>query len=185
METPEHLGHASETTTHTTTIGWRVAPTLAITPRLLLSPGFRIDGGITSGRHVTFSGFPKMGASWLLSDEKSFPYKKIFNTLRLRLATGTRVCSPVSPIASSVRVGHLVPVTGDTVLYGLYSLRLVVRCFVPSGEGSGEGLDADLVDSRITLTSAGTRSSLRTRSCRFPWHRRLMAAACDSSTSER
>ena len=157
VETPEHLGDASETTTHTTTIGWRVAPTLAITPRLLLSPGFRINGGSTSGRHATFSGFPKMGASWLLSDEKFFPYKKIFNTLRLRLAYGHAGVQP--GLTDRLRLyasGTLVPVTGDTVLNGLVLTSLGNTLLRPERARDLEGgFDADLFDSRITLTYSG------------------------------
>jgi len=157
VETPQTLGNAGQSTTHTTTIGWRVAPTLAITPRLLLSPGFRIDGGSTSGQHATFNGFPKLGASWLASDEKFFPLKKVFNTLRLRLAYGDAGVQP--GLTDRLRLyssGSQVQITGDSVLNGLFLMSLGNTKLRPERARDLEGgFDADLFDSRITITYSG------------------------------
>jgi TonB-linked SusC/RagA family outer membrane protein len=157
VETPQTLGNGSQVTTHTTTIGWRVSPTLAITPRLLLSPGFRIDGGSTSGRHATFSGFPKMGASWLLSDERFFPLKKTFNTLRLRVAYGHAGVQP--GLTDRLRLyssGTSVEVTGDSVLDGLRLTSLGNTLLRPERATDLEGgFDADMFDSRISITYSG------------------------------
>lgn len=156
-ETPQVLGDGSEVTSHTTTIGWRISPTLAITPRLLISPGFRIDGGSTSGRHATFSGFPKMGASWLLSDERFFPFKKTFNTLRLRVAYGHAGVQPgLTDRLRLYATGGLLHVTGDSVLDGLVLTSLGNTELRPERATDLEGgFDADLFDSRITITYSG------------------------------
>jgi TonB-dependent SusC/RagA subfamily outer membrane receptor len=157
VETPQTLGDGSEVTSHTTTIGWRLSPTLAITPRLLISPGFRIDGGSTSGRHATFSGFPKMGASWLLSDERFFPFKKTFNTLRLRVAYGHAGVQPgLTDRLRLYAAGGQTRVTGDTVLDGLILTSLGNTQLRPERATDLEGgFDADMFDSRITITYSG------------------------------
>ncbi len=170
VESPSQLGDAAQTTTHTTTLGWRLSPTLAITPRLLLSPGFRIDGGSTSGRHATFSGFPKLGASWLVSDEKFFPFKKAFNTLRLRLAYGHAGVQP--GLTDRLRLylsGTQVHSTGDSVLDGLMLFTLGNTQLRPERATDLEGgFDADLFDSRITLSYTGYSKLVRDEIVNIP-----------------
>lgn len=157
VDNPSVLGNAGQSTTHTTTLGWRISPTLAITPRLLLTPGFRIDGGSTSGRRATFSGFPKMGASWLASDESFFPFKKTFNTLRLRVAYGHAGVQP--GLTDRLRLyapGTQIHITGDSVLNGLILTSLGNTQLRPERATDFEGgFDADMFDSRITLTYSG------------------------------
>lgn len=157
VETPQQLQTAAQVTLHSTTIGWRLSPTLAITPRLLLTPGFRIDGGSTSGRKATFSGFPKMGASWLASDERFFPFKKMFNTLRLRLAYGHAGVQPgLTDRLRLYRSGSQVFFTGDSVLNGLTLSSLGNTLLRPERATDLEGgFDADMFDSRITISYTG------------------------------
>lgn len=154
---PSVLQFGGQSTTHATTLGWRLAPTLAITPRLLLSPGFRIDGGSTSGRRATFSGFPKMGASWLASDERFFPFKKAFNTLRLRVAYGHAGVQP--GLTDRLRLyapGEQLHITGDSVLNGLLLTSLGNTHLRPERARDFEaGFDADMFDSRINITYSG------------------------------
>jgi TonB-linked SusC/RagA family outer membrane protein len=157
VESPSQLGDGGQSTTSTTTLGWRVSPTLAITPRLLLSPGFRIDGGSTSGRSATFSGFPKLGASWLASDEHFFPFKKAFNTLRLRAAFGDAGVQPgLTDRLRLYATGGLLHITGDSVLDGLVLMSLGNTQLRPERARDFEaGFDADMFDSRINLTYSG------------------------------
>lgn len=86
--------NSSQHTASQTTIGWYVAPTLAISPRLHLSPGFRIDGGSSSGSRARFSSLPKVDVSWVASDESFFPFHRQINTLRLRAAYGQAGVQP-------------------------------------------------------------------------------------------
>ena len=157
VEDPRSLGDGTQVTSHVTTIGWRLSPILAITPRLLLSPGFRIDGGSTSGRRATFSGFPKFGASWLVSDEKFFPFKQAFNTLRLRLAYGHAGVQP--GLTDRLRLysfGNVTHISGDTASNGLLLNSLGNTQLRPERARDLEGgFDAEMFDSRITLSYSG------------------------------
>jgi TonB-linked SusC/RagA family outer membrane protein len=170
VESPQVLGDAGQVTTHTTTIGWRLAPTLAITPRLLLSPGFRIDGGSTSGRRATFSGFPKFGASWLASDEKFFPFKKTINTLRVRVAYGHAGVQP--GLTDRLRLyasGPFVNLNGDSVLNGLSLIALGNTQLRPERARDFEaGFDTDIFDSRITISYSGYSKLVRDEIVEIP-----------------
>src|SRR5690606_3746369 len=71
------------------TFGWYVQPSIN-SRRLWLSTGVRFDGGSTFGSNLKLPLFPKVSASYLVSDEPFFPsaLRSVFNTLRLRAAYG-------------------------------------------------------------------------------------------------
>jgi TonB-linked SusC/RagA family outer membrane protein len=79
--------HGDETQSMVQTFGWYVEPTIS-TKRLFLSTGLRFDGGNTFGTRATLAGFPKVGLSYVVSDEPFFPFKALFQQLRLRAAYG-------------------------------------------------------------------------------------------------
>lgn len=146
----------SETVNDVTNLGWYVEPTLAH-KRFLLDAGIRLDGGSTYGTHVKLPTFPKLGGTWLISDERWFPLKRMFSTLRLRAAYGHAGVQPA--IADRLRLfagsdgfvdGRGTPITtistlGNTQLKPERSTEL---------EG---GFDADLFDDRFAVSLSGYR----------------------------
>lgn len=70
-----------------TSFGWYVEPTFTH-KRFTLSTGIRIDGSSSFGSKVNLPIFPKLGGSWLISEEPFFPFKSVFNVFRVRAAYG-------------------------------------------------------------------------------------------------
>jgi TonB-dependent SusC/RagA subfamily outer membrane receptor len=133
-----------------TTFGWYIEPTLE-TARFFLSTGFRLDGGDTYGSGQGLAGFPKVSASYLISDEPFFPLKKVFNTLRLRAAYGQAGSQP-GP-ADRLRLYTRMPTWWDgesidaNILNQLGNTQLKPE---RSAEFEG-GIDADLFNNALTL----------------------------------
>lgn len=154
-------GHADAPTATVSDIanfGWYVEPSLA-QQRFFISAGLRFDGGSTYGTHVSLPTFPKLGGSWLISDERWFPFKYVFNTLRLRAAYGHAGVQPgisdrlrlyTSSDAYSFVNGGLAQVYSITNL-GNTKLR-------PERSTEIEGgFDADLFSDRLSVSVSAYR----------------------------
>jgi TonB-dependent SusC/RagA subfamily outer membrane receptor len=148
-------------TSGASTLGWYVAPSLAINGRLYISNGLRFDGGSATGHQAQFKGFPKTSVSWLLSDERFFPFKHAVNTLRLRVAYGD---APVQPGPAD----HLRLYYTDALHCG--GVDNSVACVSSLGnsklrpERASEvegGFDAGLFDDRITVDLTSYRKVQR------------------------
>lgn len=151
----------TQSTSNTTTLGWFLAPTIAINSRLYVQPGFRLDGGSTSGTRATFNGFPKLSLSWVASEEKFFPspFRAVFNTLRLRAAYGHAGVQP--GLIDRLRLYNqpiVIGADGDTVrgVVGLQAYGNTKLRPERSTELEG-GFDADLFDNRISIAYSGYR----------------------------
>jgi len=144
------------------TYGWYIEPTLNYHQRLRISPGIRLDGGSTFGTRLKLPSFPKVGVSYLISDEGFFPsaLRSWVNSLRLRAAYG--------------HAGRQPGPTDRLRLYGpkvteLIDRRPVDAVFLETlgnatlkPERSKEfegGLDADVFDDRISLSVTGFRKT--------------------------
>jgi len=137
-----------------TSFGWYVEPTLS-QKRFWISTGVRIDGGSTFGTHVTLPVFPKLSFSYLVSDEPWFPAKRIVNSLRLRVAYGRAGTWP-GP-ADQLRLFAQVPEFVDSQLVTTTQLTTLGNTQLKperSTETEG-GFDADLFDSRLSITMTG------------------------------
>lgn len=156
-EEPRFLtGPTSQSSSNATTIGWYVAPSFAITPRLFLSTGYRLDGGSTSGTHATFNGFPKLGASWLVSDEKFFPLRAVFSTLRVRLAYGHAGVQPGLTDRLRLYESGSIPGVSGSLVDILHLLSLGNTRLRPERSTELEGgFDADLFDGRVSVSYTG------------------------------
>jgi len=145
----------TENSAEQATFGWYVEPTLA-SRRFWLSMGLRLDGGNAFGGNVRLISQPKLSPSWLISDEPWFPFKRVFNTLRLRAAYGRAGVQP-GP-SDRLRLFNS-PVTGPvdgqtggtTTLHSFGNTQLRPE---RSTEFEG-GFDADLLSDRVTLTVTG------------------------------
>ena len=140
------------------TMGWYVEPMMSI-GRMWLSTGVRIDGGSTFGTHASMPAFPKVSYSYLISDEPFFPFKKLFNTLRLRAAYGQAGVQP--GVGDRLRLYQQQMVWLDsqfvsgTVVKTLGNSRIRPE---RSRELEG-GFDADMLGDRLSLQLSGYRNT--------------------------
>jgi TonB-linked SusC/RagA family outer membrane protein len=153
-----HITGVSELHQEQATFGWYIEPSIS-QKRFWLSTGLRLDGGSTFGSHASLASFPKVSASYLISDEPFFPFKSLFNTLRLRAAYGHAGVQPgpgdhlrLFRSTSEWNDGQLVPgatlqTLGNTQLKPERSTEL---------EG---GFDADLGGDRVSLGVTGYRKT--------------------------
>src|SRR5690606_21157973 len=128
-----------------------------------LDAGLRLDGGSSYGSNVSglsVPKFPKLGFTYNVGDESWFPFHNLFSSFRVRLAYGR---------------ANRQPPPGDRFrLYGLRTQVLVDGQFQSAvvlatlgntqirPERTGEfegGLDADLLDGRLTITATGYRKT--------------------------
>jgi TonB-linked SusC/RagA family outer membrane protein len=125
--------------------------------RLFLTGAVRADDNSAFGANFNFVTYPKVSASWVLSDEPFWPLK-FANSLKLRAAWGQAGQQPDA--FAAVRSYQAIPGPGD------------VPSFTPRSVGNpdlkperGEeveaGLDARLWDDRIGLTFTYFRQRLR------------------------
>ena len=70
-----------------TKLGFTVAPMLS-RGNLYLSTGYRFDAANTYGQSKQLIGLPKLGLSWMVSEEPFFHLHTLFNSLQLRAAYG-------------------------------------------------------------------------------------------------
>jgi TonB-linked SusC/RagA family outer membrane protein len=141
------------------TFGWYVEPTL-VAKQFWLSMGLRLDGGNSFGSSVRLFKLPKVSPSWLISNEPWFPFKGVFNTLRLRAAYGQAGVQPGPgdrlrlfklPVSRWVDGQAVTTTTLETL--GNTQIR-------PERSTEFEaGFDADLLADRLSLTVTGYRKT--------------------------
>jgi TonB-linked SusC/RagA family outer membrane protein len=83
----EQISFSTQTGSDQTSYGWYVEPDITW-GHFAISPGIRLDQSSTFGKNARQPLFPKVGVSWLVSEEPFFPLKKIFDTFRARVAYG-------------------------------------------------------------------------------------------------
>jgi TonB-linked SusC/RagA family outer membrane protein len=71
-----------------TTIGAFAEQQFAWRDRLFMTGGLRVDNNSAFGADFKWVTYPKVSASWVVSEEDFFPLKDVINTLRLRSAYG-------------------------------------------------------------------------------------------------
>src|SRR5205823_13858010 len=81
---------ASQTQTLNTTIGAYVQEQLGWRDRVFLTGAVRVDNNSAFGSDFKWVTYPKLGATWVLSDESFWPWKNLVNALKLRAAYGER-----------------------------------------------------------------------------------------------
>jgi hypothetical protein len=85
---------ADETTTESRTLGGYVEQRLSFNDRLFLTGGVRSDRNSAFGADFDRVFYPKLSASWVISDEPFFPTPRILDQLRLRAAYGASGVQP-------------------------------------------------------------------------------------------
>ncbi|HEX6536182.1 MAG TPA: TonB-dependent receptor plug domain-containing protein [Gemmatimonadaceae bacterium] len=81
------IDFATQASTDVTSFGWYLEPSFTHR-RFTISTGLRLDGSSSFGSNVKLPVFPKLGASWLISEEPFFPFKNFFDVFRVRAAYG-------------------------------------------------------------------------------------------------
>ncbi|HEX6535955.1 MAG TPA: TonB-dependent receptor plug domain-containing protein [Gemmatimonadaceae bacterium] len=81
------IDFAAQSATDVASFGWYIEPSFTHR-RFTISTGLRLDGSSTFGTHVKLPAFPKLGVSWLISEEPFFPLKNLFDVFRVRAAYG-------------------------------------------------------------------------------------------------
>jgi TonB-linked SusC/RagA family outer membrane protein len=141
------------------TFGWYIEPQISH-KRFWLSTGIRLDGGNTFGTRVQLPAFPKVSASYLISDEGFFPFKNLIPVLRLRFAYGQAGRQP-GPVDRLRLYQAAAPVLVDGELVDGVALKSIGNTRLePERTTEFEGgFDADLVGDRLTLSFTGFRKT--------------------------
>lgn len=142
------------------TAGWYVNAAFGVFQRLYFDLGIRQDIGsaITSSENAKY---PKLGTSWLVSDESFWPRNSIVSLLRLRGAVGH---SAVQPDLTDIYGRYL---NGYAYVNGRY-----VNSFDQDQAGNPKlnperatelelGFDADMINDRVNLIVTYARSENR------------------------
>lgn len=150
------IGYSIQNVSDVTSFGWYLEPTFTHR-RFTISTGIRLDGSSSFGSNVNLPVFPKLGVSWLLSEEPFFPFKKFFDVFRLRAAYGRagvwpgpadrlRLYTTSRPwLDGGVQGAAQVSTLGNTQLRPERSSEM---------EG---GFDADLLGDRLSVGVTGYR----------------------------
>jgi TonB-linked SusC/RagA family outer membrane protein len=85
---------SSEQTTEFITVGAYVEEQVSYGDRLFLTGALRFDDNSAFGKDFDFTVFPKLSASWVISEEPFFGESDFINTLRLRAAWGASGLQP-------------------------------------------------------------------------------------------
>jgi TonB-linked SusC/RagA family outer membrane protein len=85
---------SSEETTEFITVGAYIEEQIGYRDRLFLTGALRFDDNSAFGKDFDFTVFPKLSASWVISEEPFFGQPSFLNTLRLRAAWGASGLQP-------------------------------------------------------------------------------------------
>ncbi len=132
------------------TAGWYVNSTLGLFQRLYFDVGLRQD----IGSAITSSGntkYPKLGSSWLVSDESFWPQNSIVSLFRLRGAIGHSAVQPDVTDIHGRYVGGFAYIDGRYVNSTDQTQTGNPRLDPERATEVEVGFDADLLDERINL----------------------------------
>jgi TonB-linked SusC/RagA family outer membrane protein len=152
----EQIMFSTQNVSDITSFGWYIEPDFTH-DRFTITTGLRLDGSSTFGSNVSVPIFPKVGVSWLISQEPFFPFKRLFDVFRVRAAYGRAGVWPGPAdrlrLYSSSRPwedGGFVDVTQVSTI-GNSQIR-------PERSSEVEGgFDADFVQGRLSVGFSGYR----------------------------
>ncbi len=137
--------------------GWYLNSTIGLLQRIYFDIGFRQDIGsaITSSANTNY---PKIGGSWLVSDESFWRQNNFINLFRFRAAIGHAAVQP-----------NVEDVKGSFVRDMAFINGIFVPLVVPSGAGNSDlaperatevelGFDADLLYDKLNVILTYARS---------------------------
>ncbi|HEX7049422.1 MAG TPA: TonB-dependent receptor [Longimicrobiales bacterium] len=132
------------------TIGFYVQEQIGWRDRLFFTPAIRLDDNSAFGQEADLAAYPKVGATYIISDEPWFP-SGILDQLKLRVAWGRAGKQP--GVFDALQRYSVVPVSlNETNVSGAYPLSLGNPDLKPEiGEEWEAGFDAGLLDGRLGL----------------------------------
>ncbi len=154
LTTGAELTYRADLPSSTTNAGLFLQQEFGWRDRLFLTAGLRVDGNSAFGDNFGLQRYPKIGASYVLSDYDFWP-KDWFDTFKLRAAVGESGKAP----GAFDKLRTWSPITGDENKPG----------FTPGNVGNAElgpertreiegGVDASLLNGRIGLEVTGFRA---------------------------
>ncbi|HEX6535715.1 MAG TPA: TonB-dependent receptor plug domain-containing protein [Gemmatimonadaceae bacterium] len=139
-----------------TDLGWYIEPSFTH-QKFTITTGLRLDGSSTFGTHVHLPAFPKLGASWLISEEPFFPFKNIFDQFRVRAAYGRAGVWP-GPADRLRLYATSQPWWGGGLENALEVTRIGNTQLRPERSSEMEGgFDADMFADRLSIEFTGFR----------------------------
>jgi TonB-linked SusC/RagA family outer membrane protein len=123
----------------------------AFRDRVFVTLGLRSDQNSAFGSEYVWAHYPKIGASWVVSDEAFFPKLRLLDQLRLRSAYGT---SGTQPVLTSAFKSYkpIVASIGGSDQRGLVGDQIGNSRLKPERSGEVElGFDARLLQNRVNV----------------------------------
>ena len=137
------------------TLGFFVQEQASLRDRLFLTAAVRTDQNSAFGSNFQKVVYPKLSASWLVSDEPFFPQKKWLQSLRLRAAFGASGVQPgaTAALVTFTAASSSIPTRGTTSginTPGLVAAQPGLPDLKPETSKEYEtGLDAQLFDGLV------------------------------------
>ena len=143
--------NSDEGTDLTVTLGTYAEQIFAFKDRFFLTGGLRYDGNSSFGKSFKGVFYPKIGGSWLISDEGFFPQLKALNSLRLRATYGASGVQPTTTAAARYYTSTTATISGVDQP-GVHIGSLGNANLKPEYSGEFEtGFDATLFSNRTNL----------------------------------
>ncbi len=147
---------ATQSGSDVTSFGWYLEPSFTHR-KFTITTGLRLDGSSSFGSHVHLPAFPKLGASWLISEEPFFPFKTMFDVFRIRAAYGRAGVWP-GPADQLRLYATSRPWLGGGFRDGLDISRIGNSELRPERSSELEGgFDADMFGDRLSVGLTGYR----------------------------
>jgi TonB-linked SusC/RagA family outer membrane protein len=138
-------------TTTTITLGTYAEQIFSWNDRVYLTGGLRYDGNSAFGEAFKGVFYPKVGLSWLVSDESFFPKMDFLNSLRLRGTYGASGVQPGTTAATRFFTSTTANI-GGTDQPGVHLAALGNTKLKPEYSGEFEsGFDATMFGNRTTF----------------------------------
>jgi TonB-linked SusC/RagA family outer membrane protein len=109
------IRNAGESTAETITLGAYVEQVFGYKDRLFVTGALRTDDNSAFGRDFSAVYYPKMQASWVISDEPFFPRSSVVSNLRFRAAYGASGQQPGTTDAARFFTGVTASIRGNDV----------------------------------------------------------------------
>jgi hypothetical protein len=141
----------SETTQEFVTLGRFGEERLSINNRIFLSAALRSDDNTAFGKRFGHILYPKLGASWVLSEEPFFPKIGWLNSFRIRAAWGKSGLHP-GPLDALQFFAATPVVVGATDVSGITFGQAGDAALKPERVAESDaGFDIDAFDRRVSL----------------------------------
>jgi TonB-linked SusC/RagA family outer membrane protein len=145
----------SEATTLAKTLGFFIEESVALHDRLFLTGAVRTDQNSAFGTDFQSVWYPKLSASWIISDEGFFPQIGWLNSLRLRSAYGAAGVQPGPNDALRTIAANSINIKGaDTPVLTNNALGNTELKPERTAEFEG-GLEMKLLNNRLSLDVTG------------------------------